>query len=736
MSKKNSTINSETKSQPTLPGLGDEREIPPKNSITQKTNSTKWLGLITTHRRLFEASQTGWLCPLDDNVCELGLETYVSENTHAAPNTILIQLTFDSNKIPSWNSLATAETQKSTISWCSPIPLYATTKLQVASAESKNRLLAMTEQLANVTLPHLEITITESAILNDVRPDVIKGNNPKIIKLPDDLNAVHGAIAMAFWGVPRIPVLVDLLCSGVNQNKDTLTKYLTELNLPWFRFPWCRRYQNPPQNTEFYAQTCLWEAAIEVLKNPFANEKSGKDCANDIFSLATQDTQDSTLTEWLEQTQKLLNSEYEISDEKFKKMRPELAIQLVLLRPEPEKFKSWIRDLPGLSPIIWMAATILCGWRNGYRSLQNGFRSENQFLDEFSATRALLYSHKNSDSSKLSESQMAPLIAKKHHSGFSLVWNQDTIFQKNWTPRGRWYNVDLNNPKANKAAEEMANSLNWSFGYDVVFPEGTYQTTGTKSLKNKLSHIVIDHTLRIKLPLGQRLSHEINQQDFYQRLATEFGYVQDVPRDILKIKKSSNSEKRETRPDCINSVPGLSYRRDFISQQEENDIVEHIDSTAWDTQLKSRKVQQYGWRYDYGKREISKSERIGNLPDWLDKLAQKLVDLDLVNHKPNQVIINEYIGNQGITKHIDKQEQFGEFIATVSLLETWAMNFRRDKQKMEVPLHRRSAVIMSGDARYKWSHEIPRRKSVTVDGKIIERKRRISLTFRNALFNR
>jgi hypothetical protein len=40
---------------------------------------------------------------------------------------------------------------------------------------------------------------------------------------------------------------------------------------------------------------------------------------------------------------------------------------------------------------------------------------------------------------------------------------------------------------------------------------------------------------------------------------------------------------------------------------------------------------------------------------------------------------------------------------------------------------------MEGDARWKFTHEIPARKSDKVDGQIIQRGTRVSLTFRIAV---
>jgi alkylated DNA repair dioxygenase AlkB len=86
---------------------------------------------------------------------------------------------------------------------------------------------------------------------------------------------------------------------------------------------------------------------------------------------------------------------------------------------------------------------------------------------------------------------------------------------------------------------------------------------------------------------------------------------------------------------------------------------------------------------------------------------------------PNQVLVNEYIGNQGIGPHYDDSEAFGDVIATVSLcgptylwLTLPAEPTNRCKQvtkKTGVLLEPGSLMVMKGDCRYLWRHGIANR---------------------------
>ena len=62
-----------------------EAGIPPSQDPIAGTDRTlpSWLGLVTSHRRLFDASQDGWLLPPSRSCFLLGPECFVSEEFSA-----------------------------------------------------------------------------------------------------------------------------------------------------------------------------------------------------------------------------------------------------------------------------------------------------------------------------------------------------------------------------------------------------------------------------------------------------------------------------------------------------------------------------------------------------------------------------------------------------------------------------------------------------------------------------
>jgi alkylated DNA repair dioxygenase AlkB len=181
-------------------------------------------------------------------------------------------------------------------------------------------------------------------------------------------------------------------------------------------------------------------------------------------------------------------------------------------------------------------------------------------------------------------------------------------------------------------------------------------------------------------------------------------------------------------------INGLSYIHDFITRSEEQYLLEEIDNHLWLDDLK-RRVQHYGYKYDYRQHRIDYSMKIDDLPDWLQNLALRLKFDAFFEETPDQVIVNEYLPGQGITGHIDCPPCFTSTIASLSLASSCVMNFTNEDTEETIPylLSPGSLVVLKDDARYKWKHGIKFVKSDNYFGAKIKRERRVSLTFRKVI---
>jgi len=180
---------------------------------------------------------------------------------------------------------------------------------------------------------------------------------------------------------------------------------------------------------------------------------------------------------------------------------------------------------------------------------------------------------------------------------------------------------------------------------------------------------------------------------------------------------------------------GLTYLENYIPEDEADRLVQAIDAAPWRTDLK-RRVQHYGYRYDYKARQARQEDYLGSLPELFHELAERLAAEGHFQAIPDQVIVNEYQPGQGISAHIDCQPCFGETIASLSLLSACVMRFssQAHSQQMELHLQPASLLVLSADARHFWTHAIPARKTDILEGQKHFRSRRLSLTFRTMKF--
>jgi alkylated DNA repair dioxygenase AlkB len=180
--------------------------------------------------------------------------------------------------------------------------------------------------------------------------------------------------------------------------------------------------------------------------------------------------------------------------------------------------------------------------------------------------------------------------------------------------------------------------------------------------------------------------------------------------------------------------PGLAYLPAYVAEDEAARLLAAIDGEPWLGDLE-RRVQHYGWRYDYKARSVAASSCLGPLPAWAAALAGRLVAERLVPEMPDQAIVNEYTPGQGIAPHVDCVPCFGAAIASLSLGSACALEMTRrgDSEKVTLLLEPRSVLVLSGEARYGWRHGIPRRKKDIVGGRTVVRARRVSITFRKVL---
>ncbi|XP_009108113.1 alkylated DNA repair protein ALKBH8 homolog isoform X1 [Brassica rapa] len=205
------------------------------------------------------------------------------------------------------------------------------------------------------------------------------------------------------------------------------------------------------------------------------------------------------------------------------------------------------------------------------------------------------------------------------------------------------------------------------------------------------------------------------------------------------------------------NIPGLFLLPDFVTAEEEQQLLAAVDTQPW-IDLAKRRVQHYGYEFCYGTRNVDTKNRLGELPPFVSPILQRIslfpnLDYDPASLNLDQLTVNEYPCGVGLSPHIDTHSAFEDCIFSLSLGGPCIMEFRRysastwkaastttdddEKQdsstciKKALYLPPRSMLLLSGEARYAWNHYIPHHKIDKVKDKVIRRSpRRVSFTLR------
>lgn len=158
-------------------------------------------------------------------------------------------------------------------------------------------------------------------------------------------------------------------------------------------------------------------------------------------------------------------------------------------------------------------------------------------------------------------------------------------------------------------------------------------------------------------------------------------------------------------------VAGLDYSREFISEAEEQMLIEHLPAEElspfrFHRWIGKRLTRTFGWSYDFENGSFAPAEPI---PDWLQALSARAASFAGI--KPGSfehALLVRYDPGAGIGWHRDRP-QFDSVVA-VSLGSSAVLRLRRRKpggfDRANLEVEPRSAYLLSGEARQQWEHSI------------------------------
>ncbi|CAJ0939922.1 unnamed protein product, partial [Mesorhabditis belari] len=171
---------------------------------------------------------------------------------------------------------------------------------------------------------------------------------------------------------------------------------------------------------------------------------------------------------------------------------------------------------------------------------------------------------------------------------------------------------------------------------------------------------------------------------------------------------------------------------DFVTEIEEEKLLNFILQHAQCEVLKHRSVLHFGHEFDYSSNtSFKKCEPIPKEIDDLIKAVQRYG----VTIEPDQITINIYEPGQGIPPHYDTHSAFEDPVISLSLLSDVVMEFKdgaNSARTAGVLLPRRSLSLIQGESRYRWKHGIVNRKYDVnpLNGRVFSRRKRVSITMR------
>lgn len=600
--------------------------------------------------------------------------------------------------------------------WPGPLPLFAITSFSVASQSDGARLLAMARGFSNVAPPTQPVRtepIDLRPLANEAPPD-----QRKLIQ-PQDWNANRGAAAMAVWSVPAIGPWLDVLCDALDMNAGG--SMANDLGAAWWSEP---PWRSAPIRNSASQGIVFWRAIVEVLREVRLREAWRPHAVLDSIRerAISHGLERALLDDIVAETHAILRDEQSVSLERGRRDPIGVTLQLVLLRPTPDKFITWMHELRALPPMIWWTGAMLSGLIQGYRDLDQRFRGMLEGRRRL-AVRTWQLSLADSARPVWPDITDAKPTWRREGGKVWLFWEGEPWAERSENSRGRWFAADLRLPEIRQSALNVVRHFQPScLRRRLVLTDARLTVSGEGTIRVNAEegrHVVVDGEIGLDLPPQASIVSELDDDAFRAWLVrgSIAERLPDPPGQALPLAVA------EPHP---NEVPGLIVVPEFVSETEERDLLAAVDAAPWRDDL-SRRVQHYGWTYDYKAKKVDPAARLGPLPTWADQIASRLLAQGLVTELPDQVIVNEYVGKQGIAKHVDCLPCFRGPVVTISLGESWEMIFwGPNGRKVVRTLERRSAVVLSGAAREKWKHEIPRRVAEPWG----RRGRRVSITLR------
>ncbi|VDO19543.1 unnamed protein product [Heligmosomoides polygyrus] len=160
------------------------------------------------------------------------------------------------------------------------------------------------------------------------------------------------------------------------------------------------------------------------------------------------------------------------------------------------------------------------------------------------------------------------------------------------------------------------------------------------------------------------------------------------------------------------SIGGLTFVPDFLTDAEEDDLMEMIDGAEWVLSQSGRRKQDYGPKVNFKHKKVKTDSFVG-MPEYADMLLEKMRTISqekLGNYVPFEMCNLEYDQSKRSTieMHFDDMWIWGNRLISINLLSGTVMTLANEKteQLCYVWMPRRCLLCMSDESRYQWKHAV------------------------------
>ncbi|XP_058854304.1 alpha-ketoglutarate-dependent dioxygenase alkB homolog 4-like [Acipenser ruthenus] len=184
--------------------------------------------------------------------------------------------------------------------------------------------------------------------------------------------------------------------------------------------------------------------------------------------------------------------------------------------------------------------------------------------------------------------------------------------------------------------------------------------------------------------------------------------------------------------------PGVFLCEDFVSEEEEREMVQQMDLDEWKQSQSGRRKQDYGPKVNFKKRRL-KAAGFSGLPGFSRLVVRRMKEQPVLkDFQPVEQCNLDYHPRRGssIDPHLDDSWLWGERLVTLNLLSDTVLTMSRASTvepqctggvEVSIPLPRRSLLVLYREARFQWKHSI--RREDVADRRVCSTFRELSAEF-------